>query len=115
MKRCIKAAKTMFDKQAEKLLEELTLDMLYQVWENYPEYCEDDAYECTLEHVIWVITEMDDDSIYESLIPFADYDNKEFCNVVRSIVDNHYDDYHWYVEYDDDCDWNVEDIVNNIY
>jgi len=99
MKRYIKAANS-DNRISEKLLEDLTLDILYQIWENYPEYCEDDAYEVTLEHVILIITEMDDDGIYESLLPFADYDNKEFCNSVRSIVHNHYYDYDWY-DFDD--------------
>lgn len=80
----------------EGLLGSLAEDMLQQTWENYPEYDEEDAYECTLDHVILVIKEMDDDGFYESLLPFADYDNEEFCQVVRSVVDNHYDDYNWY-------------------
>lgn len=99
MKRYIKAAKS-DNNISEKLLEELTLDMLQQTWENSPECCEDEAYEVTLEHVILVITEMDDDGIYESLRPFANYGNKEFCNAVRSIFDKHYHDYYWY---DIDC------------
>lgn len=81
-----------------KLLEALSEDMLSQTWENYPEYDEEDAYECTLDHVIFVITELDDEEepIYQRLLPYADYNNKTFCNIVKNYVHDHYDDYYQY-------------------
>lgn len=83
----------------QNLLKGLTEDMLQQVWENYPESDEDEAYELVLDHVILVITEMDDgeDPVYSDLLPFADYDNAEFCKSVKRIVHRSYDDYEWYV------------------
>jgi len=81
-----------------KLLEGLTLDMLEQTWDNYPESDENEAYEIVLDHVILVINEMDDgdEPMYSSLVPFADYDDKEFCDKVREFVSDHYDEYEWW-------------------
>ena len=97
-KRVVASVDTQLDSQDVKLLNSLAGDMLHQVWENYPESSEEDAYELVLDHVILVITEMDDgeDPMYADLVSSADYDNEEFCQLVRSVVDNHYDDYDWY-------------------
>lgn len=85
-------------KKNRDLLDGLTNDMLQQTWENYPEYDEDEAYECTLDHVILVITKMDDgdEPMYSNLLPFANRNNKYFCKLVKDYVSNHYDDYNWY-------------------
>jgi len=85
-------------KQNRELLEELAGDMLYETWDNYPEYDEDDAYNSTLDHVVLVITEMDEDGMYSSLLPFASHDNVDFCKFIKSYVSNHYDDYRWYAD-----------------
>jgi len=87
-------------KSNRDLLDALTQDMLYQTFENYPDCNLDDAYEYTLDHVILAITEMDDEEepMYSSLLPFANHENEEFCNMVKRIVNDHYDDFNWYDE-----------------
>lgn len=85
-----------FSNEKIDLLIGLSEDMLYETHDNYPEYSESEAYECTLDHVILVITEMDEDGVYSSLLPFADYENKYFCKIVEQTVRDHYYDYEWY-------------------
>ncbi len=86
----------LFSNEMIDLLIGLSEDMLYETHDNYPEYSESEAYDCTLDHVIFVITEMDEDGDYSSLLPFANYENKDFCKVVKKTVRDHYSDYKWY-------------------
>lgn len=78
---------------------ELAEDMLYQTWDNSPEYDLDEAYDSVVDHVIFVITEMDSDGDYsQAAKQYADYENIAFTSMIRQYVEEHYDDYRWYAE-----------------
>lgn len=93
--RLVNASEQLSNSELESL-KTLTQDMLYQTYENYPDSDEDTAYEITLDHVIAVITEIDEGREYSSLVPFANRDNAQFCKTVRKIVEDHYDEYDWW-------------------
>ena len=79
-----------------KMVLNLAEDMLYQTYENYPEYSENEAYHCVLDHVILVITEMDDDNMYsEDVKKVASHKNSRFRQMIRNCVKQHYNEYRW--------------------
>lgn len=84
-------------------LDRLIDDQLYEAWDNYRELDLESAYSVVLDHVIAVITEMDDDGRYASYLPIADHNNSEFTDRVRSYVESHYSDYRWDSDYAYDC------------
>lgn len=80
----------------KKMVLDLAEDMLYQTYDNSPEYNENEAYECVLDHVIMVISEMDDDNKYSDEVrKVANYKNRSFANMIRDCVEEHYDEYSW--------------------
>lgn len=94
----ITATKTqrMTDFQLEHLLE-LADDMFYQIHENYrhDEYSRKDIIDMVIEHVIMVITEMDDDDVYEDLLPFASTKNRQFVQNLKEHLNEMYDTVEW--------------------
>ena len=86
----------MTDFQLEHLLD-LADDMLYQVYDNnrYDDYSKKDIIDMVIEHVIMVITEMDDDGVYEDLVPFASTKNRQFMRNLKEHVGEMYDTYEW--------------------
>ena len=94
----INAATTqrMTDFQLEHLLE-LADDILYQVHENYryDDYTKKDIIQMVIEHVIMVITEMDDDGVYKELMPFASTKNRQFMKNLNEHVGEMYDTLEW--------------------
>lgn len=86
----------MTDFQLEHLLE-LADDMLYQVYDNnrYDDYSKKDIIQMVIEHVIMVITEMDDDGVYEELVPFASTKNRQFMRNLKEHVGEMYDTLDW--------------------
>lgn len=77
------------------LLNGLMQDILEQVYEDDPYESETDAYYDVLDNCILVITEMDEDEIYKDLKPFANYDNQNFCRIVKDFVRRNYNKYEW--------------------
>ena len=94
----VTAAKTphMTDFQLEHLLE-LADDLFYQVHENYryDDYSRKDIIDMVIEHVIMVITEMDDDGVYEELLPFASTSNRQFMKNLKEHLNEMYDTVEW--------------------
>lgn len=86
----------MTDNQLEHLLE-LADDMLYQVYDNYryDDYTKEDIIQMVIEQVILVITEMDDDGVYEELIPFASTSNRQFMKNLKEYVGEMCDTLEW--------------------
>lgn len=82
------------DNSNQNLLD-LAGDMLYQTYDNSPECSLDEAYDSVLDHVIMIITQMDDDGTYAEYLGIADYDNEGFTSMIRQYVEDHYDDYAW--------------------
>lgn len=68
-------------------------DLLYQVYENEPDDTEEEAFDTVLDHAIMIITEMDDDAVYEDVLPYADYDNNKFVKFVKDYVSKNYRNY----------------------
>lgn len=89
-------ASRMTDFQLEHLFE-LADDMLYQVYDNYrdEDYTKEDIIQIVIEHVIMVITEMDDDGVYEDLVPFASTKNRQFMKNLEEHVGEMYDTLEW--------------------
>ena len=86
----------MTDFQLEHLLD-LADDMLYQAYDNnrYDDYSKKDIIDMVIEHVIMVITEMDDDGVYEDLVPFASTKNRQFMRNLKEHVGEMYDTLDW--------------------
>lgn len=82
--------------QLEQLFD-LADDMLYQIYDNYryDDYSKKDIIDMVIEHVIMVITEMDDDGVYEELVPFASTKNRQFMKNIKEHVGEMYDTYEW--------------------
>lgn len=82
--------------QLEHLLD-LADDMLYQAYDNnrYDDYSKKDIIDIAIEHVIMVITEMDDDGVYEDLVPFASTKNRQFMKNLKEHLSEMYDTYEW--------------------
>lgn len=72
------------------LLEGLAQDILEQVYEDNPYASLENVYYDVLDNCIFVINVMDEDGVYEDIKPFADYDNKNFCKVIKEFVDEKY-------------------------
>ena len=79
-----------------QMLLDLARDMLYETYQNYPEYDEEDAFESVLDHVIFVINNIDDGSTYsEEIKKVADYNNTQLRKLIQDYVDEHYGEYRW--------------------
>lgn len=86
------------EEDKEQVLE-LAQDMLYQTHDNSPEYTIEEAYDSVLDHVIMVITEMDEDGMYSQQVKqSANYNNTDFTTMIRQCVEDHYDEYQWYAD-----------------
>lgn len=77
-------------------IDDLIDDILYQVYENNPETELQDAVDEVVDHVIMVITEMDDDEEYLDYLDFANRHDAEFIKYIVDRVEDKYYGYKWY-------------------
>lgn len=78
--------------------------MLYQVWDNYPDSTEDEAFQITLEHVpLDIANKYEDRRCSDQLVSLmntktGEVYSDEIRSIVRQYVKEHYYDYVWSTE-----------------
>ena len=76
--------------------------MLYQVWDNYPDSTEEEAFRLTLQHIPYdIANKYEDGRCSDQLVSLMNTETgKVYSDEIRSIVmqyvEDHYDDYVWY-------------------
>lgn len=70
-------------------------DVLYDTWDNYKYdgYSANDIADMVYEHIVMIVTEMDDDGVYEEWA--SSIDRPRARSYVRKYVKQHYNDYEW--------------------
>lgn len=75
--------------------------MLYQVWDNYPDSNEDEAFQLTLEHIPFdIANRYEDGRCSRQLVSLMNTEtgevySDEISSIVRQYVKEHYYDYTW--------------------